>query len=253
MDQIKAKVEQIKKHENYTEMQEEKLHKIITESKLVLYKRSKEEIIPYFEFLYIQISFIKKRWWLFQAGVLALLWYILYVTQGHLTFYREIGILIPVFVILAIPELWKNIHSKSWEIESTTIYSLRQIYSARLLLFGSMDLLMLSIFFVMSKIMMQITFYNMVIQCMLPFTLTCCICFGVLCSKRFSSEYIAIIFCIIGAAIWYQIVLNTGLYKFVSWPVWLGMLGLLVIYFVFMIRKLLKNCTQYCEVNLIWS
>lgn len=253
MDQIKAKAAHMKKFENFPDLQEEKLMQTIEASKRELYESSAEETLSYFEFLHIQANYIKKRWWLLQAGILVLLWSRLYITHGQLMFYKEIGILIPVFIIVAIPELWKNVHSKSWEIENTAFYSLRQIYSARLLLFGSVDLLMLSIFFAMTKIAIQITFYDIVIQCMLPFNLTCCICFGILCSKRFLSEYIAVAFCIIGAAVWYQIVLNTGLYASVSKTVWLGVLGLSVLYFIFLIRKLLKSCTQYCEVNFIWS
>lgn len=253
MDQIEAKVEHIRKFENFPDIQEEKLIQTIEASKKALYESNAEEILSYIEFLHIQAKYIKKRWWLFQTGILALLWGVLYKTPGHVTLIREVGILIPVFVILAIPELWKNIHSKSWEIENTALYSLRQIYSARLLLFGSVDLLMLSIFFAMFKFALQISYYDIVVQCMLPFNMTCCICFSILCSKRFSSEYLAVTLCIIGAAIWYQFVLNTGLYASVSHTIWLGMLGLSGIYFIIMIRKLLKGCTQYSEVNYIWN
>ncbi len=253
MDRIKVKIDHLMRNENIPDIQEEKLLQTIEAAKQALYESNAEETLSYFEFLHIQANYIKKRWWLCQAGILVLLWFKLYITPGQLILYREIGILIPVFVILTIPELWKNIHSKSWEIENTVLYSLRQIYSARLLLFGSVDLLMLSIFFAITKFTMQISFYDIVVQCMLPFNITCCICFGILCSKRFLSEYIAISFCMIGAALWYQFVLNTGLYATVSKAVWLGMIVLSAIYFIVMIRKLLKNCTRYSEVNFIWN
>lgn len=249
MDSIKVKIEHLKRHEKIPVIQEEKLLQTIEESKRALYKSNTKEKLTYFEFLHIQSKYIKKRWWLSQAGVLVLLWIKLYKTPGQLI-YKEIGILIPIFVILAIPELWKNIHSKSWEIENTALYSLRQIYSARLLLFGTVDLLMLSMFIAITNYTMQITLYNIVVQCMLPFNLSCCICFGLLCSKRISSEYIAISLCMIGAALWYQLVLNTGLYATISKLVWLGIVILSTIYFVFMIRKLLKRCMQYGEVDL---
>ncbi len=253
MDLMEEKIRHRKELENYPEVQEEKLIQTILASKQALFNNSSEERVSYFEFLYIQASFIKKRWWLFQAGILILLWSYLYMTQGDFAVYRGIGILIPVFVILAIPELWKNIHSKSWEIENTAYYSLRQVYSARLLLFGGADLLMLSIFMITSNIVMQISLYDILIQCLLPFNLTCCICFGILCGKRFSSEYIAVAFCITGAAIWHQFVLNTELYLSLSKGILLGMLVLSAAFLVFTIRKLLKNCTGYSEVNLLWN
>jgi hypothetical protein len=250
---MEEKIKHRKELENYPKVQEEKLIQTILASKQALCNNSSEETISYFEFLYIQVNFIKKRWWLFQAGILILLWVYLYVTHGDFAVYRGIGILIPVFVILAIPELWKNIHSKSWEIENTAYYSLRQVYSARLLLFGGVDLLMLSIFMITSNIVMQISFYDILIQCLLPFNVTCCICFGILCGKRFSSEYIAIAFCMTGAAIWYQFVLNTELYTSLSKMILLGILALSTAFLLFTIRKLLKNCKCYGEVNLLWN
>ncbi len=253
MDKLKDKIEYIKKLEKLPKMHEEKLLQTITKSKQALYESNLEEAASYFEFLFIQTKFIKKRWWLFQTGILVLLWCKLFVTQNHFTFYREAGILIPVFVILIIPELWKNIHTKSWEIENSAFYTLRQIYSARLLLFGIVDLLLLSTFFVITAVTMQVTFYNMIIHCILPFNLTCCICFGIFCSKRFCSEYIAIAFCMIEAAIWHQIVTNVGFYTSVSKTVWLGVLGISVIYLVYVIRRLIRTCAEYSEVNISWS
>jgi hypothetical protein len=170
---------------------------------------------------------------------LVLLWGKLFVTQNPAALYRDASVLIPVFVILIIPELWKNIRTKSWEIENSAFYTLRQVYSARLLLFGIADLLLFSIFFTTTAITMQITLYDMIIQCILPFNLTCCICFGILCSRRFRSEYTAISFCMIGAAIWHQIVISGKLYASVSEAVWLVILGLSGVYLVFAVHRLM--------------
>ncbi|MDM8211473.1 RNA polymerase sigma factor [Mediterraneibacter glycyrrhizinilyticus] len=45
-----------------------------------------------------------------------------------------------LFAILIIPELWKNRANCCMEIEGSTYYALRQIYSARILLFGLADI-----------------------------------------------------------------------------------------------------------------
>jgi hypothetical protein len=253
MDKMKEIIKCIKEQENLPEMQEEKLFQTISTAKQTLHENILEGTVSYFEFLFIQAGFIKKRWWLFQAVILVLLWGKLFVTQNPAALYRDASVLIPVFVILIIPELWKNIRTKSWEIENSAFYTLRQVYSARLLLFGIADLLLFSIFFTTTAITMQITLYDMIIQCILPFNLTCCICFGILCSRRFRSEYTAISFCMIGAAIWHQIVINGKLYASVSEAVWLAILGLSGVYLVFAIHRLMSTCAEYCEVNVTWN
>ncbi len=253
MDRIREKMEYTKRKENLPLIQEKKILETIEASKQALFESKRKETISYFEFLFIQTRFINKRWWLSQVAILIILWYNLFTTQNHPTVYREAGILIPVFVILIIPELWKNVRTNSWEIENSAFYTLRQIYSARLLLFGSVDLLLLSTFFITTALTIQTTLYDMIIQCLLPFNITCCICFGLLCSKRLYSEYIAIVFCMIGATIWYKIVTNEKLYASVSDVGWLMILGVSVVYLLFVIYRLLKNSAKYCEVDYIWN
>mgnify|MGYP006990195710 CR=1 FL=1 len=48
---------------------------------------------------------------------------------------RILGVVASLFIILIIPELWKNQTYQSMEIEATSYYSLRQIYAARMSLF----------------------------------------------------------------------------------------------------------------------
>lgn len=63
----------------------------------------------YFEFLYEQSKFIKKRWWFLQGAVLLFLW----IWLGRCTTdlkdtMRLLGIFATLFVILIVPEIWKN-------------------------------------------------------------------------------------------------------------------------------------------------
>lgn len=253
MDEMKARIKYLREHEELPGIKEEKLMQTITASKQAWYEKEYKNTASYFEFLIQQAEYVKKRWWLCQAGVLLLLWERLFAAQRLAEVYREAGILIPVFVILIIPELWKNVRTRSVEIENCAFYTLRQVYCARLLLFGIVDLLLFSAFFAAASFTAQITWYDLIIQCMLPFNMTCGICFSILCSRRLCSEYMAIAFCMIGAAIWYQIVSNESLYASISEAVWLGLLILSVIYLCYVIHRLMKACLKYCEVDMTWN
>ena len=88
------------------------------------------------EFLRQQAQFLHKRWWLLQGAVLVLLWWLLQSAGTAYEVQRAMGTLAPLFVVLVLPELWKNRSSGALEIECTAYYSLRQIYAARMVLFG---------------------------------------------------------------------------------------------------------------------
>ena len=59
---------------------------------------------------------------------------------------RSLGVIASLFVILVIPEFWKNCSNKSMEIEAVSYFSLKQVYAARTLLFGIADTLLLTVF-----------------------------------------------------------------------------------------------------------
>ena len=99
------------------------------------------------EFLRQQAQFLHKRWWLLQGAVLVLLWWLLQSAGTAYEVQRAMGTLAPLFVVLVLPELWKNRSSGALEIECTAYYSLRQIYAARMVLFGLVDLALLTLFF----------------------------------------------------------------------------------------------------------
>lgn len=63
----------------------------------------------YFEFLYEQSRFIKKRWWVLQGGVLLYLWLWLSNNANDMKeTMRLMGIFATMFVILIAPEVWKT-------------------------------------------------------------------------------------------------------------------------------------------------
>ncbi len=59
---------------------------------------------------------------------------------------RIMGISATIFVVLIIPEIWKNRRNGAIEIEQASYYTLRQICTARMLMFGVVDLVIVMVF-----------------------------------------------------------------------------------------------------------
>ncbi len=203
------------------------------------------KMASYFEFLFEQLKFIKKRWWILQGGVLFLLWIILADTDGGDNTVRVLGAMSVIFSILIIPEIWKNRIFSAVEIEKTAFYSLRQICSARTLLFAMVDLVMLTSFFGVSGCTLHIPLYRIIIDFLIPFNVACCICFRLLYSKWNDMEYIAVFLSIVCIFIWSFIVSSDFIYQKISMPVWIGLLIISCIYLVYCIHKSHYDCEIY--------
>lgn len=232
---------------------EEKILQTIQKSKEALYNSEKIQPLNWWEFLYGQMGYTKKIWWLLQFALLAVLWWILYTSKSSLYVQRSMGILAPVFGVLILPELWKNRRSGSVEIEGAAYYSLRQIYAARLLLFAMADILLISGFLTVSVLAAEITVWELAIHFLLPFNVTCGICFGTLCGGRWSSEYFSACLCLIWCFVWVRIVLWQGLYEQISPIVWAGCIALSVVYLCWSVYRMLKNCDVYWEADTAWN
>lgn len=232
---------------------EEKILQTIQKSKEALYNSEKIQPLNWWEFLYGQMGYMKKIWWLLQFALLVVLWWILYTSKSSLYVQRSMGILAPVFGVLILPELWKNRRSGSVEIEGAAYYSLRQIYAARLLLFAMADILLISGFLTVSVLAAEITVWELAIHFLLPFNVTCGICFGTLCGGRWSSEYFSACLCLIWCFVWVRIVLWQGLYEQISPIVWAGCIALSVAYLCWSVYRMLKNCDVYWEADTVWN
>ena len=78
----------------------------------------------YFEFLYEQSRFIKKKWWVLQGGVLLYLWLWLSNNANDMKeTMRLMGIFATMFVILIVPEVWKNRRNGAVEVEQASYYT----------------------------------------------------------------------------------------------------------------------------------
>lgn len=173
--------EQLKKYKENKEVQprEEKIQETIETSKERFLLAEAEKTLSYRSFLYTQFRLIKKRWWLFQILILVALWAVFPLADDALYAYRSMGVAAALFIILIIPELWKNKTNQCMEIESATYYSLRQVYSARMLLFGIVDVFIITVFCGAASISLKLSLTDLLIQFLFPLVVTACICFAI--------------------------------------------------------------------------
>lgn len=204
---------------------EEKIRETISVSKAAFLAGESEQTVSHLEFLYQQGKYIQKRWWLLQGLLLALACVLLHWGETDFTLRRILGLTGPLFVILILPEVWKNRSFDALEVEGTTFYTLRSIYAARLTLFAGVDLVLLSAFFAGASFLAKVTLWEMLTQLVLPLNVTCCICFGTLYSRRIHSEPLALLLCFLWSGVWSMVILDDTVFQAISVPVWIAMLA----------------------------
>ena len=151
------------------------------------------------------------------------------------------------FIILIIPELWKNRTNQCMEIESATYYSLRQVYSARMLLFGIVDVSIITVFCGAASISLKLSLTDLLIQFLFPLVVTACICFAILCNKRAFSETVAVGMCILWSALWWFILLDERIYTAIKIPVWISLFGIALIFMAFTVYRSIHQCGRIWE------
>lgn len=231
------------------ESQEEKIQETIWKSKEAFFKADQERMLSYREFLWIQFKLIQKRWWMLQFLLLFILGAALVFEYEDSYIGRGMGVMASIFVILIIPELWKNRSCRCMEIEEASYYSLSQIYASRMVLFGIVDVLLLTVFCTTVTMGLRMEFTRLLVQFLLPMLVTACICFGTLCSKYMISETAAIILCVLWSALWLFIILNEAVYKMITLPVWLVCIGGSLSFLCITVFRILKDCDNYWEVG----
>lgn len=232
---------------------EEKVKQTIAAAQSAFYEGEIQGQLSHWEFLLQQSRYIQKSWWALQGLLLLGVLYILKAAESGYTIQRSLGVAAPLFVILTLPEFWKNQSCNAMEIEAAAFYSLRHIYSARLTLFAGVDVLMLSFFFLGTSATGRVTVWEMLIQFVLPFTVTCCICFRCLYSTRNRSVLFAVLLCTLWTGLWMQIVLLETVYDAVSIPVWCLLLSGSVCYLIGCIFHGQRKMGQIWEVKPVWN
>ena len=221
---------------------ERRFWETVCSSKAAFYESEAKDMLSGMEFLYQQGRYIDKYLWLLQGGVLLALWNVLKYLESGYYLQKCMGIGASLFAVLLLPELWKNRNVNAMEVECAACYSLRQIYSARILLCALADMVMLCVFGTAVILNGRMLLREMIIHFFLPYMVTCCICFWTLYSRKVSSEAGAVFLCMVWAFIWTEFVLNERIYGAVSGIVWMTMLGISVFYLGYCIYKGQKMC-----------
>ena len=203
---------------------EEKIQKAIDASKAAFYAAEETRTLSPMEFLFQQSRYVQKYWWLLQGLLLGAACLLLLGSDSPVFTRRSLGVAAPLFVILVLPELWKNRSSDAMEVEGTTFYTIRQVYAARLALFAGVDLLLLTAFFLGASFFAKVTVWELLVQFVLPFNVGCCICFQCLYCCRSGSEAFSILLCSVWTGLWVLVVLSEPVYNTISVPVWIGLL-----------------------------
>ena len=225
---------------------ESKRQETLQSAKQNFYESAAQKEVSYLEFVHEQIRYIRKRWWMLQFLVLFYTGWILQKGKEPADMQKTLGISASLFIIMMIPELWKNRSSCSLEIEGAARFSLRQIYTARMLTFTVVDTTFLSVFAGIIAVTTSVSIVDMIVQFFLPMTVTCCICFRTLCSRHTSSEYMACFLSMLWSAIWMRIVLDDRIYRAVSIPVWVAVCCAALLYLTYLVKKVMNG--NICEL-----
>ena len=232
---------------------EAKIQKTIAASREAFLTGESERTMSHMEFLYQQCKYIKKRWWLMQGLLLAFVCFLLLGAETDALVRRTLGLAGPLFVILIYPEIWKNRSIDALEVECTTFYTLRSIYAARLTLFAGVDVAMLSVFYAGASLLTRLTLWQMLTQFLLPFNVTCCICFETLYSKRVHSQTLSLFLCILWAGVWSLLVLNNAVFRAISVPAWVALLTASVLFMGYTLYRGQRNWQSILEVKPLWT
>ncbi len=225
---------------------ESKMQEALQSAKQSFYRSAAQKEVSYLEFIYEQTHYIRKKWWILQFFILFYTGWLLQRAKGAAYAQRPLGVSASLFVILLVPELWKNRTSHSVEIEGAACFSLRQIYAARMLAFIVVDSILLGGFAGVVTMTTPVSIKEMILQFFLPMAVTCCICFRGLCSRYASSEYTACLLSMLWSSIWMLLIANERVYLVISGLALIGICGVVVLYLTYLVKKVINGCI--CEI-----
>ncbi len=238
------------KNESGIVSREEKIRQTVGQSKALYFRQEEKRLLTYPEFLWIQLQYTRKRWWMLQAGLLILTSLLMPLIEANYYRIRSMGVIGCLFVVLMIPELWRNKSGDSTQVEAACLYSLRQIYAARITLFGLVDLFLLT-WFCLGLGAMGFTLMEVLSHFLLPVTTTAAICFSLLCGKQNWTELSSLTACLGWGSLWWLILMNESLYRRILPAVWMVLLGLAFALLVLAVCRTVRTTNQYWEVEFV--
>ena len=229
-------------------VREEHLRATVTAARARFIQAEAETPLPFYAFLRSQLQLIHKRWWLAQGILLV----VLALSLPSLTTFalcRSLAVSAALFVILLVPECAKNRTYDCLEIEATTYYSLRHIYTARLLLFGLVDIVLITGFCCAAAWVYALPFFTLLTQFLLPLTVTAGLCFAILANRRGNGPF-AIVVCLLTSGVWWLLLLNDRLYQAITMPIWLTLFVVSLAFLMFVTHRWMTASTKQWEGSL---
>ena len=247
------KLEKILKNMNKQNEQKpskEAIDSLVLKARELINSKDNESRIGFIEFIILQVKIMKKEWWLAQAFLLFIAAKWLSISDGEAYVQRGLSIIASLFVILVIPELWRNIENKSIEIEETSIFNLRKIYAAKLIAFGFVDTTILTLFCIYAVQMQEIMFADILKQFIFPIMIASMICMKAFSGRKYFNQLITMIICIAANMVWMIIVLNENIYLKITPFVWVVMFSTSILLTIYYIKKALRNNIRHLEVKI---
>lgn len=224
---------------------EEKILETIQKSKEVMMEVQSEHTMSYGEFLFSQFRLIRKRWWMLQAALLIVTFFLMNYLDDSEYLMRTLGTSSVLFIVMIIPEFWRNKESDSLQIEAACLYSLRQIYSARVFLIGVADVFMITLFMFVCCVGMRMQFMDILVQFLFPMVVAAGICFAMLNSSALN-EAASMLGCFLWSVIWWMVTMNDFIYAKITFPVWSILFGLASCFLIGAVYKAMINM-GFCE------
>ena len=103
MKQYRRKIEEYKALIQKKYVRQPAVHAVMEQCSDIM-SRQDNRRASYFEFLFEQFKFIKKRWWILQSGILFLLWILLADSDGGENTERVLGAMSVMFFRFQLPK-----------------------------------------------------------------------------------------------------------------------------------------------------
>lgn len=227
---------------------EEKIREVKHRSREVLFQAQWEQPMNYPEFLWCQFVMLRKRWWVLQGLLLVLAAGAMLILEKNQV--RILSVVGCLFTVLVIPELWRNRFCASTQVEAACLYSLRQIYAARIFLLGSVDVLLLTLFCRVLHSSMGMPMTLVLAHFLLPVTITASLCLCAFSIRRTLCGAISLTACLALCGIWLGIVIHEELYSRVLPIVWVTLTAAAILLLAMMVRRTLQTTNQLWEVTI---
>jgi len=136
-----------------------------------------------FDLIRSSIQFTKINTWLIQFILLILTTILItkVINDESFVFVIQCLTIIVIFsVSFFVEEIFRSFTSGMWELEQTLKYDLRQHIIIKLLIFGSVDLLLIVCLSLISQGILAVSFFKIFLYLLVPFNISCIVVFSLL-------------------------------------------------------------------------